>query len=358
MTLSELLNSQMDFASLSALARRGVLWWLDELSALLPAAWRARLSSRPRLWVAPGAGGGWRVWRDGQAGLEGQIPDRDLDRVGLLLDPHAVLVREIPVPRMPLADIRRMVALDIDRLSPLSTDLIHFDIDVLNRDVDGGHRAARLGLVPKDRAAALLSHARQAGLAPLAMAAMVDGADYPPRFDFLPQAKAAAGDPPASRARAYWWAGAGALILANLAILVGRDIVETSRLSSVVEAQAPGVEAVLRLRRRVTAEDARRRAMIVAGHRSEPLHLLDVLTQTLPPAAWVERLEWNGQTLRLVGFRREGNDIPAAIRGTGAFTNPRALTGESPAGAAGAAFRPFDITADARADPKVPGGAL
>src|SRR5271155_4040383 len=66
MTLQELLNSEMDLASLAALARQGLAWWIDELTAMLPPAWRDRLSSRPRTWIEPRAAGGWGGWGGGR----------------------------------------------------------------------------------------------------------------------------------------------------------------------------------------------------------------------------------------------------------------------------------------------------
>src|SRR5947199_10229092 len=64
--LQELLNSEMDLSSLAALARQGLGWWLDELVALLPPAWRARLSSRPRVLAEQITPGVWRYWKDGR----------------------------------------------------------------------------------------------------------------------------------------------------------------------------------------------------------------------------------------------------------------------------------------------------
>ena len=118
-----------------------------------------------------------------------------------------------------------------------------------------------------------------------------------------------------------------------------------------MDGQAPVVGAVNRLHRRVETEEARRRAWLERGRRSDPLRVLDRLSLALPAGAWVQHLEWNGQTLRLIGFAHRDIDMAAAIRGSGAFVNPRALTAPGAAGG-GAAFAPFDITADARPEPR------
>jgi len=56
--------------------------------------------------------------------------------------------------------------------------------------------------------------------------------------------------------------------------------------------------------------------------------------------------------LRIVGFKHPDIDMAAALRGSGAFSNVRALGSE----AAGTplALAPFDVTADARAAPPPP----
>lgn len=345
MTLQELLNSEVDLDSLVALARQGLAWWLDEMSAMLPTAWRERLSSGPRLLAEQVAPGVWRYWKDGRASDRGAAgPDTP---VGLLLRSSAVLVREVQVPRMPAADVRRMLALDIDRLSPLNPDLVHFDVEVLDRDAKDGRQRVLVGIADRTEAASLLASARAEGLKPAAIGARVDGETPGIRFDFLAAAKAAAGDSPPSRARLYWWSAVAALLVANFAVLVGRDIIDVERLRGQVDAQAPIVNTVLALRRRVGAEEQRRTEMITRGQRGEPLRMLSELTQAVPPGAWVQHLEWNGQTLRIVGFKRPDIDMAAALRGSGAFTNVRVLGSEAPE--TPLALAPFDITADARA---------
>jgi Tfp pilus assembly protein PilN len=249
---------------------------------------------------------------------------------------------------MTAADVRRMMSLDIDRLSPLSADLIHYDMEIVDRAEGEGPQRVMLGIIPRADAALLLDRARADGFAPVALAACAERGDQPPRFDFLPQVMLAEGQPPRDRTRLYLWAAVAALIVANLAVLVGRDIIEVSRIRTAVEGQQPVVDAVARLRRRVQTEEKRRIDLLARGRRDDPLRMLNVLTQALPVGAWVQHLEWNGQTLRIVGFKRADIDLVAAIRGSGAFTNPRALAAE-PSGPT--PVRPFDITADARPEP-------
>ncbi|HEY5072440.1 MAG TPA: PilN domain-containing protein [Caulobacteraceae bacterium] len=350
MNLRDLLNSEMSLRSIVTMARQGLRWWIDELAALLPMAWRASLSSSPRTMAEHAPDGGWRFWHDGLP-LEAARPPRSAKGVvGLLLPPDAVLVRELTAPRMPAADVRRMLSLDIDRLSPLGPDLIHSDSEVIDRDLAGGKQSVLLGIVPRAAASRLVQAARADGLLPASLGVILDGESRRPHFNFLPAVREAAGEPTGGGARPYLWGAVAALMMLNLAVLVGRDMTDVSRLRRVVEAQRPTVNAVMRMRRQIQSEEERRRDLVARGARTEPLRMLNAVTQAVPSGAWVQHLEWNGQALRLVGFKAAGLDMAAAIRGSGAFTNPRSLTTDSAPRTLGG--QPFDITADARARPR------
>ena len=343
MTLQELLNS--DMRSIGGLLRQGLAWWIDELSSLLPSAWREGLSSRPKLLARIVAPRGWCFWKDGRPVDADVVSRRARGRVGLILPADAALVRELRFPRLPLADVRRMVALDIDRLSPLRPDLIHFDVAVVDRDAGAGTQSIVLGVLPRTAAARWLEAAGGEGLVPVALGVALDDGSPAHRFDFLPAVRAAAGEPVGGPARRYWWAAALALLVVNVAVLVVRDMADVSRLRRTVASQHATVGAALQLRHRVEAEDSRRRELVARGVRSDPLHMLNALTLAIPATAWVQHLEWNGQGLRIVGFKAADVDMPAAIRGSPAFTNPRALGADAPVRLGYG--QPFDITADA-----------
>src|SRR5471030_1558490 len=174
MTIQELLNA--DMRSISGLIRQGFAWWIDELGALLPAGWRGRFSSRPRLLAEPLAAGGWRYWKDGRPIADEARGGAPRSGVGLILPPGAVLSREVQFPRLPLADVRRMVAMDLDRLSPLRPDLIFVDVEIIDRDAADGRQTVLVGVLPREIAARQLEAAREAGLSPKALsAAIADG---------------------------------------------------------------------------------------------------------------------------------------------------------------------------------------
>jgi len=368
MTLQELMNA--DVRAIGGLVRQGFAWWIDELAAMLPRGWRSLFSSRPKVLAEPLSAGGWRYWKDGRS-IAADGPGGALrSQVGLLLPPGAVLTREVQFPRLPLADVRRMVTLDLDRLSPLRPELVYVDVEVVDRDAAEGRQTVLVGVLPRAVAARHLEAARDAGLSPKALSAAVPRASPPEslqqslqqspqqspfespaiRFDFLPAVRRASGEAAPGGASRLWWAAVAALIVVNLGVLIGRDILATSRLRDAVGAQRGAVDVALALRRRVEAETVLRQELVTRGMRNEPLRMLGALTTAIPAGAWVQHLEWNGQTLRVVGFKSAEVDMFAALRGSPAFTNPRAA-GADAAPRAGAG-QPFDITVDAGKRPR------
>ena len=86
-------------------------------------------------------------------------------------------------------------------------------------------------------------------------------------------------------------------------------------------------------------------ALLTRRSAHEPLRILDAATRALPRGQWVQRFEWNGRAVRLVGFKQPGFDVLTALRGP-ALTTPRSLLSDIPTKTA-AGEEPFDIMADA-----------
>lgn len=343
MTLQELLNA--DVNSIGEWARQGFAWWIDELAALLPSGLRDRLSSRPRRVVEPAAPSGWRHWQNGRPLSEAQAARSTGAGLALVLPPEAALVRRLEYPRLPLSDVRRMVALDLERLSPLAPELIYHDVEVLDREAPDGKQVVALGVLPRSTARHWLEAAQADGLSPsvLGVAGVAGSANY--RFDFLPALKADLGAPDGQRRLRYWWAAAGVLLVLNIAGLVFRDMADIAKLQQAVDEQSGPVNAANVLRRRVQNEETQRRDLIARQAQSDPLRVIDALTRAVPDNAWVQRMEWNGQTVRIVGFKTGEADLIADLRASPAFANPRVAAVDTAAKPGVAP--PFDITADA-----------
>lgn len=337
MNLKDILNT--DLNTVGQWAREGVSWWLDELVSLAPASLRPR-SQRPSLVAQPRPEGGFRL---SQHGAPVAVAAGAVD---LVLPATDVLVRELELPLLSAKDTRRMVALDLERLSPMPAEAVFFDTEVVGRDDVRRRQSLVLGVIQRETAATALEKARAAGLAPAALGAAEPGGEGR-RFDFLPAVRHALGDrTPQSRLPLFWAITLGFLVL-NVAVLVMRDSADVAAMQKVVDAQKPAVDAAERIRSRVDTETARRTALLARRTQSEPLRLINAVTTLMPAGAWVQHLEANGKSVRVVGYKPPSVDLMAAFRASPLFANPRSQTVDvSAPGANGT--QPFDIVVDVR----------
>ncbi len=334
MAVADFLNA--DMATVGAHLRAGAAWWVDELAAMIPRALRSG-DARART-VALLSGPEPIFLRDGRRLASPPAGGK----VVIALPRVAALVREVVLPRLPRADTRRLLALDLDRLTPLDPASAVFDFQTATGDAPTGRQSVRLAVVTRTTANAALARAADLGLSPLALA--IDEGAGAVCFDFLPAlADAGARRPPWTDPR-NWWLAAALLLLANIGFAVWRDAADIARLTQTVDTQSDAVQLAQRARARVRAEDARRAALVTRRAVHDPLVPLAVATTALPRPAWVQRLTWDGHALRLTGFTTEAIDPIAALRRSGAFASVRPST--SDLAPALARYQPFDLTAE------------
>lgn len=341
MNFKDILNA--DLHTVGQWVRRGVDWWIDELGQAMPAAWRQRFSARRDVIAELDAG---RVVFRGKAGaaIEGSaLSRRERDRVQLVVPMNQVLTRVLDFPLLPMTDIRRMLALDIDRLTPFHADAVVFDAELLRRDAERGRQQVLLGVMPKSAADEALDRAQKLDLMPVSLGAFA-GVGSNTHFDFLPAL--AGGGRLSARARLpYWWAVVVTLLILNFWLIGYRDSVELDSLKQIVDSQAEPVQVALRLRDKVDAEAARRAALLQRREASSPMRVLDAVTKALPANAWTQTFEWNGQTVHLAGYSNGPADMLKALESSPYLHNARTMSQSAlPAKASGS--QSFDVSAD------------
>jgi len=342
MNFKDILNA--DLHTVGQWVRRGVDWWIDELGQAMPAAWRQRFSARRDV-IAELDGG--RVVFRGKAGAtieSDALSRRERDRVQLAVPMTQVLTRVLEFPLLPMTDIRRMVALDIDRLTPFHADAVVFDTELLRRDAERGRQQILLGVMPKAAAGDALDRAQTLDLMPVSLGAFA-GVGANTHFDFLP-ALAGGGGRLSARARLpYWWAVVVALLILNFWLIGYRDSVEVDSLKQIVDSQAEPVQVALRLRDKVDAEAGRRAALIERRNASSAMRVLDAVTKALPANAWTQTFEWNGQTVHLAGYSNGPADMLKALESSPYLHNAHTMSQSAlPAKASG--MQSFDVSAD------------
>lgn len=338
----------MDMSSLGTTLREGWDWWTGELAAMVP----ARLQPQGRKLSGPSAAfdAAGDLWLDGAA-LEPVAEGARRRLMPVVLPPAAAIATRTMLPRLAPRDLARMIALESDRLLPFPPGSAIAAARALSAEAEPG--AARVPTLvagmPQARAAALVASARECGIEPLALV-WQSPEDEGLTIDLLP-ALVASGAVPARRdSRPFWWGVVAALFLANIGLMIWRDIAATNEFAAEVEAQAATGSAARALAERLAREAALRKSLIAERDAHDPLSLLALTAVALPEGAWVQRYSSTPESLRITGYKAPGSDIQTALRATGRFASLQ--TSVSDPTAEGGGGQPFDVSATLAGAPK------
>ncbi|WP_310474875.1 PilN domain-containing protein, partial [Sandarakinorhabdus sp.] len=302
-----------DMATVARWLRSGFAWWTEELRLMAAALPGAGSGSRA-LVLAHFDGEGFLYSRRGAAIARANGP------VAIVLPASAALVRQLRLPALGPSDLRRLLAMDSDRLLPFSPGaaLIAHEAGVAGSD---GQQPVDVAGLPVSAAEAAMAAALAEGLDVRALKlAEGDGA----RFDFLPgwdRAGAASGN----RERRFWWTAVALAVAINLAALVGREVIALNDMTALVEAHGQTAATARLLRARVISEDTARRALLERRAAQDPLALLSAIAQALPDTVWVQRLAWDGRQLRISGYKPGNVDVAGLLRKSPLFTEVRSV---------------------------------
>jgi len=342
MNVKDVLNA--DLQTVGWWIRQGFVWWTEELLALLPDGWRERFGRSTSTIIEFGDGLALRNDSESRALDPATLSPKQKRNVTIALPLRQVLTRTLDYPLVPINDIRRMIALDIDRLTPFHADAVFYDTEIIQRDPQSERQQILLGVLPRATVSDAMARAASYDLVPAAIGAVGDAGSNI-HFDFLPSARRALG---AGQTRIpYWWAAVGVLVLANIGLLAFRDSADLATLQQNVDSQRLTVDVALRLRGKVDAEATRRAAILERKARNNPLRVLDAVTKALPANAWTQHFEWNGQTVRITGYRNGPADLLGPLEASNVLHNARALDADVQP-AKENAFTPFNITADVK----------
>jgi general secretion pathway protein L len=318
MTLQTILNA--DLGTIGRWLHAGFAWWTDEVSSLVPERYRRSARRRARWTARVNQGGEIQLWRDGRP-TQATPPSPSAGwRADVMLPSQAVLVNELDLPRLSKADLRRMLTANMDSLTPFPAERVYFDALAVAHPADETRAQVRLAVLPRERALDVLA------------------------------IRADQGGGGGRRRLVLWWCACAGLVALNVLTWVLLDMRDLRRLQAVVDAEQPRVAAAIRIREAAAAEQGLRLALLVRRSQNEPLRILDALAKVLPEGQWAHRLEWNGRTVRVVGFKTQGFDVVGALRRTPALTNPRSLLADMPIKTA-AGVEPFDVIADSATRP-------
>jgi general secretion pathway protein L len=338
--LKDILNA--DHEALLQWAVNGWRWWIGELMELVPPTWRERFLQRNA--TVAELSDQHITYRDEKTSAV--LAEKPRGAIKVLLPSDQVLTRDLDLPVLPLSDMKRMLALDLDRLTPFRADQVLFDADIVSRDPDAGRQQVVLGVITRGGAVAALERARAFGIEPAGLGVIGNG--HRSNLDFLPALRDITGGNAARKRAVYWWAAAALLLALNLFYLSWRDSNEVDQLRSAVEAQQAPVNVAMHLRDKVEKEAAHRVDLIRQQAKASPLKVLDAVTKTLPEGAWAEHFEWNGKTVQIRGFEKDAPNLLARLEASPLLHNARSLTPNP--GAVHQTSASFDLAADRRTE--------
>ncbi len=322
MNVREFLDTDFDVAL--GWLHQGVEWWLEEIAQLVPARWRGGLLSRRRT----------SAWTDGQSIA---LPDDAASgrQIDLTLAPDLYLTRSLTLPAMRGSDLRKMVELELDRLTPFHAADVHFDVQA--KGGDAARQEVEIGVLPRQTADAVLALLREKGLEAQSLRSSDGGLDFMTSI----RAQGAAG----LLQPRYIWSLAVFLIVLNVVVYTVRDMSRLSALQEMTASQQSVVTLARRLREKVDGENASRAALLAALSRNSPLRIVDAITRALPAGAWVQHLDWDGHRLHLTGYAPSQVDVVAALRRSAAFgPGARVKAATAAAAATPDAPHPFDVS--------------
>ena len=338
----QLLNA--DMATLARAMRAGFDWWCQEMVALLPGrGWRpgARRVGNHVLVTADDIAlvdeQGRRISHD----FRGEGADQPV-----LVPDHMCLVRRITLPALNRADLGSMLQLDGDRYFPMPAGSALFAAGP-RQDIDGGMMAVDVAAMPLGRAQSLAARMAEHGIRPSSVRSVGEGGhDVDPRFDFLPSLRSAGLVARTHERAAYWWAIVGFLFVLNIFMIVWRDSAGVEALQRMVDDQRPAVMVAHRdvgqtRNVQIIAERAARKRQ-----RNDALKMLAQVSEAVPDGAWVQRYAFEGNALRLTGYRQPDADVAGALRKLSLFVSVKSA--QSDEAAAISTGQPFDLVAQLR----------
>lgn len=327
------LSAPARVADLPALAGAFLRWWGAELSGLLPSSLRAQPRAqrlKTRLLVSDGT---WHLQGDNTSPLEfdATVDDQtlaerimnhsatyELSRMEVLLSRKDTLLRRIELPVMAEGDMRSAIELQIDRMTPFTTEAVRFAHRVAERDAAAGKATVDVAIVPRARIEPLEARFGAMGISPISID-VDNGSGAGLGFDLR---KPASED--AQRRRQI--INIGLVALAITVWLMALNAWTTSGEGEIASWQAkiaelrPAAERTAALKHRV---DALTQPFTVANAHdpARTLSILQELTHILPDQTRVLELRLNGNKLQISGLSNNASDLIAKLEASPSFAN-------------------------------------
>jgi general secretion pathway protein L len=258
----------------------------------------------------------------------------------LRLPPGLLLEREVTLPLAAEREPARVLAYEMDRITPFAAHEVVWTHAILRRDRARGRLHLRLSVVPRDALQPLLTALDAAGLAP-ALLELPDAAGTPRRIALLA--------PNSRRIRQLRRAACGlcaALAVAAIALPFVLQSRAGQRIEARIAALRPAVDEAEALRRRIAARTAG--IDVIAAERQrlgDTLAVLAALTNLLPDDTYLTDLALRQGRLTLNGQSAAAARLIAALSADPAIRAPEFIAPVTRVNGAGGAAGHDDLFA-------------
>ncbi len=323
--------------------REFLAWWAEQMTGLVPSplrAWAAQRSSALLVTIEPGSGAEpgevdvtrRRRRRERSLGRfplseDGAVALRDcLARVKprgtsiLRLESGALLERDVALPIAAEREPARILAYELDRLTPFTAQEVVWGWGIVRRDRAQGRIHLRLSVVPRARLQPVLGMLEAANLAPRALEAIADSGIE----RVIPLDRPEAGGTRFGRVAPAIAMGT-CIVLAITALVLPfvRQTIASADVEARIETLRPQVAEVETLRGRIAGNQAG--ADVIAAERArlgDPLRIIATVTEILPDDTYLTELQLRRGRLGLAGQSAAAARLIPALAAEPTFRNP------------------------------------
>ncbi|MBP0494952.1 PilN domain-containing protein [Pararoseomonas indoligenes] len=281
------------------------------IATLQPADASLSLSRRRRGRESPA--GAFSIDPAGATALRRQLgPGRRAPRLLLRVPPALVLERPVTLPLATEGELDRVLAYELDRLSPFRAEEVFWTYAVEGRDTSAGQIRLRLALVPRQGLEAALGTLRAAGMPAAGLLAPRGSGGS---WSFGLEAPGTAREPAGRRlALRLAVAGCAALALVAAALPFLRQQRALAAAEARIAASRPAVTEVEALRRRTAERAGGNDALSAEAARlGRPLEALAALTAILPDDTFLTALTLRQGVATLTGQSAGAARLIAAL---------------------------------------------
>lgn len=318
-------------------------WWFGELKALLPTRLIAWLSpsvnelglelTGQQLILRHRNGGSERqlgsIRMDGdpetaKSTLRPLIADLDFDRVLVCLHlPAGLALRKIiDLPAAAEENLRQVLAFEMDRLTPFAAEAVHYDVHVIERDLENRRIRAELMVLPRAAVDPTLETLRHLDLEPDVVALPRGSGERMPWRLPLASEGAGGGRRFVYRPSTALVALAAVLLTAGVYVAFDRQRARNESLERSVAEVRKEAEESRRLQEQIQQLSGEGTFIIDKKQERPPvIQVLSELTRTLPDDTWLYRLRLTNQELQTFGYSPNASAMIGHIESSSLFSN-------------------------------------